>query len=240
MPVQKELIVSEVIQRTYNVISVRLRDDDEIDFIPGQYMLVTLDSKNDRIEDVRRALSISNSPTEKGYLEFTKKLTGSRFCQLLSQLKVGEYIRVAYPFGSFTYKGEHDKLAFLAGGIGITPIRSICKYIVDRGLQTDVVLIYANQTVKDIVFKQDFDLMQRMHPSFKVFYVLFDDTDCDLDVFKGLINKRIIERCVPDLINRKFYISGPPSMVDAMKKILINDLSILIENLVTEKFGGYV
>ncbi len=69
MITEERLRVKEIIQRTYNVRSFRLETNNEINFKAGQYMMVTLNSD----EEISRFLSISNSPTEKGFIEFTKK-----------------------------------------------------------------------------------------------------------------------------------------------------------------------
>ena len=76
MPNEVELKIKEIIQRTHNVKSVRLETKENTDFKAGQYMIVTVKADG---KDLTRYLSISNSPTEDGYIEFTKKLTDSDF-----------------------------------------------------------------------------------------------------------------------------------------------------------------
>lgn len=232
---EEELKIKEIIQRTHNVKSFRLEVDNKINFKAGQYMIVTLNSE----KEISRFLSISNSPTEKGYIEFTKKMTGSDFCKALEKLRPGNMVKVKYAFGKFTFEGEYDKIAFLSGGIGITPIRSICKFIVDKSLGTDVILVYGNQSVDDIAFKEDFEKMQKEYNKLKVIHVLCDDKNCEFPVKFGFITKDILLEVIPDYQERKFYICGPPAMVDAMIKILIEELSLSKENIITESFRGY-
>ncbi len=228
-----ETKVKEIISRTHNVKSVRLEADD-IDFKAGQFMLVMLRGNS----QLKRYLSISSSPTEKGYIEFTKKLTTSDFSEELNTLQPGDKVKLQYPFGSFTLQNSKDKIAFLSGGIGITPIRSICKYAVDTKLGADIVLLYGNQSARDIAFKTDFDEMQKQYPKLKVVHVLCEPSpgmDCQI----GLINKDIIKKEIPDYKERKFYICGPPVMVEAMKKILTEELLVPAERIITENFQGY-
>jgi ferredoxin-NADP reductase len=231
-----ELKIKEIIQRTHNVKSFRLGLDRDVDFKAGQYMLVTVNSDG---KDLSRYLSISNSPTEKGYIEFTKKLTNSDFSKTLDKVKIGDEVKVKYSFGKFTFEGEYGKIAFLSGGIGITPIRSITKFVVDKNLGTDMVLLYGNQSLEDIVFKEDFDLMQKEYPKFKVEHVLCDDTNCSWPVKVGFITKDIILECLPDYKERKFFICGPPAMVDAMKKILLEEIGLTKDYIIEENFKGY-
>lgn len=229
------VLIKEIITRTHNVKSFRLDVRDNIDFKAGQYLLVTLKTDN---KELIKPLSISSSPTEKCYIEFTKKITNSEFSQILNTLKPGDSIKVKYPFGNFIIEEKPSKLAFLSGGIGITPIRSICKYITDKKLDINIILIYANGSIKDIIFGSDFEVMQKVNPRFKIAHVLCEPAEgfkCSV----GLINSHTIKDEIPDYIERKFYLCGPPAMIEAMKKILLEELKISQQNIVTEKFVGY-
>lgn len=234
MPVNLELRVKEIIQRTYNVKSFRLEPAANIDYKAGQFLSVTLRKDS----NLKRYLSISSSPTEKCYIEFTKKLTNSDFSKSLNELKAGDTVEVQYPMGNFTLKDGFSKIAFISGGIGITPIRSIAKYVVDNNMGVDMVLVYANRSIKDIVFKDDFDYMQKAYPKFKVSHVLCE-TEPGFKCTVGLINAAIIKNEVSDYQQRKFYLCGPPAMVDSMKKILTGELALAETNIITENFQGY-
>ena len=168
MPAEIKVKIKEVIRRNYNVKSFRLEIPGVFDFKAGQFLLVKLQDD----PQLKKYLSISSSPTEKCYLEFTKKLTESDFSRRLSNLKAGDEVIIQYPFGKFVLNKVFSKIAFLSGGIGITPIRSICKYVVDKNLGSDIVLIYANRSVRDVVFKDDFDAMIKSYPALRVAHVL--------------------------------------------------------------------
>ena len=120
--------VIRIIDRTYNVKSVRFTLPEPVDFMAGQFMFVTLESED---KELSHPLSISNSPTETGFVEFTKKLSQSDFSRHLKQLKPGDEARMKLPFGQFTLQPEFKKIAYIAGGIGITPIRSMIKFACD-------------------------------------------------------------------------------------------------------------
>lgn len=234
MPNDLELKIKEIIQRSPDVKSFRLALDGKPDFKAGQFLCVWLKTE----KECRRYLSISSSPTEEGFIEFTKKITQSEFSQILNHLKPGDTVRIAYPFGKFTLDDPQAKVAFLSGGIGITPIRSICKYVVDKNLGTDLVLVYANRSINEIVFKNDFDLMQKQYPKLRVAHVLCEPAP-GFKCLVGLINAQVIKNEIPDYALRKFYICGPPGMVETMKKILKDELSLPEENIITERFQGY-
>jgi len=234
MPTEVDARIKEIIPRTHDTKSVRL-DIEDAQFKAGQFLCVSLKEE----PACKRYLSISSSPTEKRYLEFTKKLTGSDFSRKLSSLKTGDILHIQYPMGKFTLEDNPaEKIAFLSGGIGITPIRSICKYAVDRSSGTDIILVYANRSIRDIVFKDDFSAMQEEYPKLKVAHVLCE-SEPGFKCTVGLINKHVIKNEVPDFAERKFFICGPPAMVEAMKNILGDELGLTREQVVTENFIGY-
>jgi ferredoxin-NADP reductase len=234
MPVEKDFKIKEIIQRNYNVKSFRLEINDWLDFKAGQFLMVTLQGN----PKLKRYLSISSSPTEKCYLEFTKKLTQSDFSAALGNLKAADTVSVKYPFGEFILDEANPKVAFLSGGIGITPIRSICKYVVDKNTGTDIVLLYSNRSIRDIVFKDDFSAMSRNYPLLRVAHVLCE-AEKGFKCTVGQINASVIKGEIPDYQERKFYLCGPPQMVEAMRKILSDELGLGVEKIVTENFQGY-
>lgn len=233
--VEFETELTDVIKRTYNVKSFRFIRRGKGSFKAGQFFFVTI-----RIDGTDRTkhFSFSNSPTEDGYIEFTKRLTDSEYSKALDGLKIGDWARLRMPYGSFTFEGEYKKIAFLSGGIGITPIRSICRYAIDKKLDIDVVLLYGNRTMRDIVFKEDFEAMQKECPKLKVAHILSEGEEGWAGK-RGLITAGLIKEEIPDYPQRKFYVCGPPGMVEAMKKILLNGLNVAGRNIITENFTGY-
>jgi len=236
--VEFETELLDIIQRTHNVKSFRFKLRENVDFRPGQFFSVTI-----RIDGIERTkhFSFSNSPTEEGYIEFTKRLTGSEFSKGLERLKIGDWARLKMPYGSFTFQGEYGKIAFLSGGVGITPIRSICKFATDVKLSTDIVLIYGNDREDDIIFREDLDGMQRINRNLRVVYTL-TSLDVDPRIWKGrtgLIDDRMVREEIPDFIERVFYICGPPKMVESLINILKNRLGIQDERIKRENFVGY-
>lgn len=259
--------VTEIIQRTYNVKSFRFATKGEVNFLAGQFFFVTIKIEG---KEATKPFSISNSPTEKGYIEFTKKLTGSDFSQALNTLKIGDWARLRLAYGQFTPlqvrpkgapvvcddllvtgqapkeictkggAGEYSKIAFLSGGIGITPIRSICKFATDKKVATNITLLYSNNTPEDIVFKEEFEEMERINKNLKVVHTIsWPDSSRSWRGRTGRIDAGMIKEEIPDYLERVFYICGPPGMVEAMKEILIRDLKLNLPRIKTENFTGY-
>ena len=236
--VEIETRVQEIIRRTHNVKSFRFKLEQDIAFKPGQFFFVAI--KIGGVERVKH-FSFSNSPTEKGYIEFTKRITASEFSQGLDRLKVGDWARIKMPLGSFTFEGEYQRVAFLSGAIGITPIRSICKFLTDKGLPTDTVILYGNNKEEDIIFREDFDRMARANKNLRIVYIL---TSPDIDRQKwtgrtGLIDDQMVKEEIPDYQERVFYICGPPKMVESLLDILKDKLHLGTDKIKIENFTGY-
>jgi len=236
--IEFETEVSDIIQRTHNVKSFRFRIKEDVDFKPGQFFFVTI--KIEGIESTKH-FSFSNSPTEKGYIEFTKRVTDSEFSKALDRLKIGNWARLKMPYGSFVFEGQYKKIAFLSGGIGIAPIRSICKCVTDMRLVADVVLLYGNNNEEDIIFRQDLGRMQSVNKNIRIVYTL-TSAGIDSKIWQGrvgFIGDEMIRQEIPDFNERTFYICGPPKMVESLVNILKNKLSIQENKIKTENFTGY-
>lgn len=226
--------IAEIVVRTPYVKSFRVIIDGRIEFMAGQWGLVKISTA----PVISKPLSISSSPTEKGYLEFTKKITTSDFSKGLVGLKVFDSIVIQYPFGNFTFPGDTAKIAFISGGIGITPIRSICKDLTDRGSDTSVILLYGNNSVDEIAFKDDLDRMQSQNRNMKVIHVLRTAPE-GWKGCTGIISEDLIRKEIPDYLERRFYLCGPPSMVHAFNDILTQRFRLPQTQVVMEDFKGY-
>jgi ferredoxin-NADP reductase len=230
--------VTEVIRRTEFVFSVRVAMPEGEAFQAGQFLGVTLFSNG---TEISRYLSFSNSPTEKGYAEFTKRLTGSDFSQALARLRSGDSVRIMFPLGKFVLDEGRTKHAFLAGGIGITPIRSIWQYALDRKLKADLVLLYSNRSASEIIFRDYFEQVNKEGKNFRVAFSLDTPGQCPLDWrgHCGYIDAAMIRKEIPDYPERVFYVCGPTPMVKKMVEILKNELSVSEENIRRENISGY-
>jgi ferredoxin-NADP reductase len=227
-----ETHLDKVVSRTQDVKSFFFPRPAGFDYIAGQWMYV-----NVKIGGVSKMhhFTISSSPTE-DYLMFTKKITDSEYSQTLDTCKGGEWFKLWGPFGEFTFSGEYPKLGFLSGGIGITPLRSILRYIVDKKLPTDVKMLYANKTEADIVYKDELEQMQQQDRNIRIEHVLTREPDWK--GLKGHVNAQMIKEQIPDYLERVFYICGPPGMNAALSKEL-KALGMPDDKIRLEDFTGY-
>jgi ferredoxin-NADP reductase len=230
--------IIEIIPRTHDVKSFRFARGETLDFRAGQFMQVTLEING---QEQSRYLSFSSSPTEKGYGEFTKKMTGSDFSKALECLKTGDKVKIKMSLGSFVLDETAPKQAFLSGGIGITPIRSMLKYGLDRKLPFDGALFYGNHAPEDIVFRSDLEAMAKANRNLKIVLSLDTPETCPLG-WKGkcgFLNADMIREELPDFSERIFYVCGPPIMVKHMVDLLQNQLQIAEDRIKKENFAGY-
>ncbi len=229
-----ETYVKEIIPRTYNVTSFRFPRPAELNYKAGQFFFVTLKTEG---KELKKHFSFSSSPTEKNHIEFTKKLSDSDFSTSLKALKEGDWARIDAPYGKFTFEGEHQKIGLLAGGIGITPFKSICQYCTDMHLETKATLLYGNRKENDIAFRKELETLQRKNKNLKVVFTL-NEADSTWKGSRGLINANMIKKEIPDYEETEFYTCGPPRMVEIMEK-LVAQLGLPKTQLKREYFTGY-
>lgn len=226
--------IIDIIKRTHDVKSFRFARPEGFDYKPGQYILVSLN-----VEDsvITKAFSLSSSPTEKDHIEFTKKLTGHPFSNVLDTMKTGNSAVINGPFGKMTFEGEYSKVALLSGGIGVTPMISICKYCTDMHIDTDIVLIYSNRAEEDLAFMKELDEMMHSNSNFRIIYTLTRATE-SWTGYRERIHENLILREVPDYKERHFYICGSPEMVHSMEEILTS-MVVPEDKIKKESLAGY-
>lgn len=228
---------TERIKRTSAVESFRFLPEEKIAFIPGQFLQVIFDEQNPDNKELNKYLSFSSAPG-KDYIEVTKRLSESFFSQRLRGLKAGDEVYVRAPFGNCVFKDEYQKIGFLIGGIGITPVISILEYIVGKKLSTDAVLLYSNRTEADIAFRQELDYWQKSNKNIRVSYTITDCQPKDSSCEFGRIDKNLVLEKIKDYRERIFFIFGPPKMVEAMQALCI-EIGCDGGNIKTENFVGY-
>lgn len=214
--------------------SFRFQRPAGFDYKAGQYIMVTLSTNG---KSISKPFTLSSSPTEKDHIEFTKKLTGHEFSNMLDSMVTGDSATIRGPFGKMTFEGEYEKIALLSGGIGITPMISICKYCTDMRLSTDIMLICSDKTEQDMIFVEELEEMRRHNPGLTVFNTLTRASE-NWTGCRERICENLILRELPDYAERIFYICGPPSMVETMVEMLHN-MKIPNDRINKESLTGY-
>ena len=206
---------------------------------PGQYVFCELDALDFPDErGNRRHFTISSSPTEKGVVMFTTRIRGSGFKETLRKAPPGYEINIGVPLGHFVMpEGETRGHVFVAGGIGITPYRSMLRCAVDTKKPIDAVMLYFNHSTADIVFGQELKEIARQMPTFSLVHVL-SDPESGWRGEQGRLNEALLRKWVSNLDQRLFWISGPPPMVTAYKEV-VKQTGVGDEAIRTDSFAGY-
>ena len=212
-----------------------------IKYRPGQYMEWTLPHKNADSRGVRRYLTLASSPTEDNIRLGVKFYpNGSSYKKALLAASSDTPIAAGQLSGDFVMpRDTSQKLVFIAGGIGVTPFRSMLKYLVDKNEKRDIVLIYSDKTEQELVYLDVFRQAEE-RINLKAVYTLTDMNKLSPSWAgqKGYISEALVSAQVPDLMERLFYISGSHHMVTGVKEAL-NTLGVPNHQIKTDFFPGY-
>lgn len=213
----------------------------KMNFKPGQYMEWTLSHNHSDDRGNRRYFTLASSPTEKDLrigVRFYDR--SSSFKKELFSLNPGDKIVAGQCAGDFVMPEDRTKkLVFIAGGVGITPFRSMIKYLSDNNDRRSVTLLYSNRTAAEVAYSDVFQEATKKI-GLKAVYTLTDKNAVPnrWTGETGIVGADMIAKNVPDYKDRTFYISGTYSMVTDMDKVL-RGLGISGSQIRTDFFPGF-
>jgi len=210
--------VTEVQQEAGKVWTVKLEPPGEknvFDYVPGQFQFIKF-LRDRGLPEEEHHWTISSSPSQKQYVSSTIKELGD-FTATIGDTRPGDKAVVHAPFGRFSYLfyPEEKDLVFIAGGIGITPLMSMLRYMRDNKSALPVTLLYGNPDRDSIVFHEELrEIEQGEFPSLGVVHVLQEPGE-EWQGESGFIDKEKIQKYCGDNISRKgFYVVGPPVLIE--------------------------
>jgi len=226
---------NKIADSTYEFI---FTPDKPLSFQPGQYVEWTLGHRLSDNRGNRRFFTIASSPTEKTvHLGVKLYAPGSSFKRALEKMRANDTISASHIAGDFVLpRDAKKKLVFIAGGIGVTPFRSMVQYLIDTKDPRSVTLLYSNKTAAEIAYKDVFDRAAQ-ELDMKTVYAITDEP-APVGTYQGFIDGALIAREIPDYKERTFYISGPHGMVEAFKKTL-RDMGVSRFRIKTDYFPGF-
>ena len=215
--------------------------DQKLKFEPGQYLEWTLGHANSDSRGNRRYFTVASSPEEnEARLGIKFYPESSSFKKALLSINPGATIVAGQRAGDFILpKDKHQKLVFIAGGIGITPFRSMIKHLLATHEERPIVLFYSNRIADEITYKEVFDEAQR-NLKIKTVYTLTDKNSIPSHWtgYSGRLDAGMLAKEVPDYKERTFYLSGPRSMVVGFEEVL-RGLGIAKKHIKTDFFPGF-
>lgn len=203
---------------------------------PGQYLEWMLPHQESDKRGQRRYFTIASAPAEGSMKLAVRELPsgGSTYKSALAQLQPGREIIASQLAGDFLLPEDASvPMGWIAGGIGVTPFRSFVGHISARNETRDAILFYCNKTEADIAYRKTFAAASE-HGLTTVHVLEEAPTD---DYETGYITKEMLERQAPDYLERVWYLSGPPGMVNAYESLL-RDLGVPGSQIVKDFFPG--
>jgi ferredoxin-NADP reductase len=207
----------------------------------GQFVDITLlDPPETDAEGNTRGFSISSAPRE-SVITITTRLRDTAFKRVLQHVPLGTEVKMEGPFGDLRLHHADRPAVLLAGGIGITPFRSILVETIGGGhLAYRVVLFHANRRPEDAPFADELRALERADPNltFVPTMTAVDGSSQAWDGERGHIDVAMLGRHLDGVRNPIFYIAVPAGMVQASRTTLVTS-GVDEDDIRTEEFTGY-
>ena len=224
-----ELKFIKRIENAPDVYSFIFEKPNDFSWIAGQFTQITFPHDNPDDRGIKRFFSISSAPFEK-IIMVTSRIeikSSSSFKKAFYDIKPDTLVECTEPRGKLVVTRQDKKIILIAGGIGITPIRSIILDLDYNNKLQNTDLIYSNRD-DALPFKNDFEVKKEENPTFNIFYFVSPERICEETIDK-------IYSTFPDCY---VFISGPPGLVKSVEDLFILK-GIPSESIRTDYFPGY-
>ncbi|MEO6965203.1 MAG: FAD-dependent oxidoreductase [Acidobacteriaceae bacterium] len=210
-------------------------------FTPGQFIDIDLlgPSETDAEGDTR-GFSVSSAPYENTIM-VTTRLRDTAFKRVLKTMPLETEVKIEGPFGNLHLHNDVKRAAvFLAGGIGITPIRSILLDAANRKLPHRIFLFYSNHRPEDAPFLAELQALEKQNPNFKFIGTMtkMENSKLPWQGERGYIDKGMLDKHLKNASSPIYYITGPSGMVNGLH-IMLKEAGIDDDDVRTEEFTGY-
>jgi ferredoxin-NADP reductase len=210
-------------------------------FKAGQFIDMTLVSPAETdAEGNKRGFSIASAP-EEATIMIATRLRDTAFKRVLQTVPVGTAVTIEGPFGNLALHNNATRAAvILAGGIGITPFRSILIDAARRRLLHRIVVFYSNRRPEDAAFLDELVSLQKENPAYTLIASMTEMTKSrrSWDGETGLIDEALLSRHLKGAVSPIYYIAGPPAMVKGLHEVL-NGIGADDDDIRSEEFIGY-
>jgi ferredoxin-NADP reductase len=229
---ESQVVSSRIITPSTHDISIRKPRG--FDYLPVQFTFLTL--MTEQGPDTR-PMSLATSPT-RPYLQYGVRISDSPYKRAFASLKPGDPVRVQGPFGDFVLDEERPSV-FIAGGIGITPLKGMAEFAADKKLAAPIRLLYSNRTEDEIAYRTELDELERQNPRFKVLHTLTgENIPDDWTGLRGRISPDFLRKAAEGFDRPVYYLCGKPRMISAMFGLL-KRIEVPEEDVRVEVFRGY-
>src|SRR2546425_6723222 len=183
-----------------------------------------------------RPMSVATSPT-RPHLEYAVRVSDSAYKRAFAALQPGDEVAVFGPIGDFVLR-ETRPAVLAAGGVGITPLKGMAEYASDKTLPIPIRLVYSNRNEDEILYRRELEALETLNPHFRMLNTLTRTTDRGWKGATGRIDSKLVHEAARDLADPIYYVSGTPSMVVGVLRLL-RGLDVPDSNAEIEAFRGY-
>lgn len=211
-------------------------------FKAGQFVDLVLPGEAEpaRPQDQRHAFTLSSAPHETR-LAITTRVRETTYKQTLYGLALGSELEIEGPYGMFNLHTDPARAAvMIAGGIGVTPFISMLRQATQQAFSHDLALIYANRRPEETAFLQELQQLQAKQPRFHLLVTMTNAED-SAQAWSGPrqpLDVALVQQTMQGLHKPIFYVSGPPAMVESLRRQLM-DIGIDEADLRNDEFYGY-
>lgn len=228
LPCLAEIV--DIKQETPDIKSFRLKFKDKategsFDYKPGQFVEFSVFGEGEA------PFCISDSPTRKTSIECSVKRMG-KVTQALHELDIGDTVGIRGPYGNgFPIEDLKGKnLLFVAGGIGLAPLRSLINYCLDnRDGFKSITIVNGARTSKDLVYKDEYPTWEKAKNT--KLYLTVDCQEEDWTCMVGVVPK-VLEQLKPTCEDSVAIVCGPPIMIKFTMLVLLR-LGFCPEGIIT-------
>ena len=227
----------EVAERTF---ALRFEKPRGFEFKAGQAIDMTLlNPRETDAEGNKRAFSIASGPHEE-FLMIATRLRDTAFKRVLGSMALGTEVKIEGPFGGMTLHNKATRPAvILAGGIGITPFRSMVVRAAHENLPHSIFLFFANRRPEDAPFLAELQSLERQNPHFRLIATMTKvERSQPWNGATGYINQEMLSRHLKGATEPIYYLAGPPGMVKGLRGVL-SSVGVDDDDIRSEEFSGY-
>lgn len=235
------LVVTRIFDEVPGVKTFRLADPAggglPFRYLPGQFLTLAVPVAG---QMVKRSYTIASSPAQSLYCEITvRHETGGLVSGYLhGQVAVGQRLQVTAPSGKFTFVGDDaDSIVLIAGGVGVTPMMGVIRYLTDRSWPGEIFLVYGCKSEDGFIFRPEIEHLMARHPSLHATFVAEQADPARWPHATGRITVELLATAVPGIAGRHIHLCGPKPMMEAAKQMLAQ-LGVPAGQVETEVFVG--
>ncbi|MDY5841916.1 MAG: FAD-dependent oxidoreductase [Peptoniphilaceae bacterium] len=222
--------IIKIVQETSDTWSFQLEIPENMTWTAGQHAIFRLpEAKLEEGDKPQRVFSVA-SAMEDGFIQFTTRIADphSSYKENLLHAKVGDTVQMTQPTGSFTLHEDTERSVVIAGGIGITPIRSILRHWQHHNRPEHLITVYYSDDRGEFAYKEAFDEIQNAMDNLDFHYI------SDRNEFTEKVNSYAKEH----QNEAEYLVAGSPGMNRAFSETL-EKLGIEKDNIKLDNFVGY-